>query len=82
MDILVGDELAPEPVLLPDEDHLLNRDTFCFGEEEVDKGSHDNDPSTEEVEEAKFHYTEHLQEQLAYEEGEEHVHGHIHTLAG
>jgi hypothetical protein len=57
MDFLIGDELAPEPVLLPDKDHLLNWHTFRFRKEEVDKDGHDNDPSTKEEEETKLHYT-------------------------
>lgn len=72
--ILVRDELAPEPVLFPNKVHLLNGYTFCFREEDIDKHSHDNDPSSKEEKETELHYTKHLQEQLAYEEGEEHVH--------
>jgi hypothetical protein len=80
VNILVGNEAAPKPVLLPDEHHLLDGHILCLWQEQRNEDSHDNHPAGEEEEEPKFEVAEQVEERLADHEREEHVHRHIDAL--
>ena len=82
MHVVVGDELFPEPVGLPDEHHLLDGHVLGLRQEERDEDGHDDDPSGEEVEEAELEVAEHGEEGLRDAEGEEHVDGDVDALPG
>lgn len=75
MNVLVGDELAPEPMLLPDQNYLFDGYALGLGQKEGDEGSHDRHPPGEEVEEAKLEVTQCGQKHLGDQEREEHVDG-------
>lgn len=82
MDVFVSNELAPEPVGFPHQDHLFNGDILGLREEKGDEDGHNHHPSSKEVEEAKLHVAEHCEKYLGNDEGEEHVDGDIDTLPG
>lgn len=72
--------LAPEPVILPDVRHLLDRHILSFGEEEVYEHRHGHNPRAKEEEEPELHVAEHRKKRLSDEECEQHVDGHVDTL--
>ena len=61
---MAGDVLAPEPVFLPDLDHLLDGDVLRLRQEEVDERCHHHHPSPEEVEQPEFQVAQQSQEDL------------------
>ncbi|KAI9081328.1 hypothetical protein K1719_036669 [Acacia pycnantha] len=71
-----------EPVLLPHPlCHLFNRHILGFREQEQDEAGHDQHPSREEQEDPELEVTQHGEESLSYDEGEEHVNTNSHTLS-
>ncbi|CAD5169841.1 unnamed protein product, partial [Musa acuminata subsp. malaccensis] len=73
---------SPEPVLPPEEYHLLDGYPFGLREEDVDEDGHDGDPAREEEEDSEFEGTEEAEEGLRDGEGEEEVHGDGDALPG
>lgn len=64
-------------MLLPHFPHLLNRNTFCLRQQEVNENGHDQDHTREEIEQTKLHVAKHRQEELSNEECKEHVHRNV-----
>lgn len=58
---------------LPHSVHLVNWDVLGFGDEQVDENSHYDHESSEEIEQAKFHVAKQGEEDLANDEGKQHV---------
>lgn len=52
--------LGPEPVFLPNNHHLFDRDVLGLGQEEEDENGHHHHPESEEEEEAEFEVAEHI----------------------
>lgn len=57
--ILLNHEPAPEPVILPDNNHLLNWDILRFWQEKVHEHGHDHHPEAEKQKESEFQVAEH-----------------------
>lgn len=58
---------------LEDKVHLFNRDAFSLREEKVNKNSHEKNEARKEEEETELEMTEHGEEGLTNNEGENHV---------
>lgn len=54
----IHDDLAPEPVLPPQDTHLLNRHALGLGQEEEHVAGHDKHPEGKEDVSAPFHPAE------------------------
>lgn len=61
-------------MFLPYLGHFFNWDILSLRQEEEYKDGHDHNPEGEEEEETKLQVAKHCQENLSYEEGENHVH--------
>lgn len=70
----------PEPVFLPQENHLFNGNTFSLRQEEEDKDGHDCNPAREEEKNPKLESTQKGEEGLAYYESEEEIDCHCYAL--
>ena len=78
--ILILDEPLPVPMALPNLTHFFNRNPLRLRQEKVDKDRHDQHEEGEEYEEPELHVAEHRQEELRYDEREEHVDRHVDAL--
>ncbi|ERN09403.1 hypothetical protein AMTR_s00029p00047020 [Amborella trichopoda] len=78
--ILIPDHLPPKLVILPNLFHLLNWNILGLRQKVVNECSHETHEGGEEEEETKLHVTEHGQENLSNDEGEEQVHRDIDAL--
>ena len=54
--------------------HLVDRDSLCFRQEEFGKNAHYNNDDCKEEEDHRLHATQHGEESLSDDEGEQHVH--------
>lgn len=78
---IIWDVTFPERMSLPHPSHLFNRNPSRLRQQEVDEDGHDQNHSSKEVEESKFHVAKHRQEELSNEEREEHVDRNIDGLS-
>ncbi|OAY74665.1 hypothetical protein ACMD2_02325 [Ananas comosus] len=75
-EVLVEHVVLPEPVVAPDEVHLLDGHVLRLRQEEHDEERHDDDEGREEEEEPVLEVAERHEEELRDEEGPEEVDGH------
>lgn len=76
-----GEKPLPVPVASPHQIHIFNGYTFGLRHKKEDECLHERHPGCEEEEDGPFHATQHGQEALRDEEGEEEVGRHGHALA-
>lgn len=74
--------VLPEPVPSPHQYHLFNRNSFGFGQEDVDEDRHHSDPTGEEEEDAVLQAAEEGEKRLRDYESEKKVHCYCDALSG